>query len=401
MISKHTQLTIISRAILLLSNFLMIVYTTRCFGAEGRGVISYVLACVSIINILTNVSGGSTLTYHVPKFSTKELFTYHLFLSGFFALSGTLVMSIVTNGKFWSYIFFISLGYAWVNGVANIFLGKKLYVTYNALVVSLSVLPLIIFSILIAINYTLTLELYFYCMYASLAVLSIVGFVLMLKICGWPEAMLDTGKWKKLTMYGIKNELSYLLQFLSYRVSYFFILSKMGYSALGQFSVAIALAESIWVVSRSMSTIHYTDVLHSANMMENRRKTHRQALKGIFLSFLLAVIIFFVPSEWYIFLFGENFSSVKYLLTYILPGVLAIAFTNLHGHYFSAKGDQNILIIKSFIGLAANVVLLSLLIDTFKINAVFIATNVSYTISSVILAYYFYFVDRKRISCNS
>jgi O-antigen/teichoic acid export membrane protein len=91
-----------------------------------------------------------------------------------------------------------------------------------------------------------------------------------------------------------------------------------------------------------------------------------------------------VPEKIYLFLFGEEFEGVRILVLYLLPGILAVAVANIIGHYFSATGQMNILIIKSSLGLAVTVVLLVLLLKKYGLVAACLTIDITYL---VILAY--------------
>jgi len=68
---------------------------------------------------------------------------------------------------------------------------------------------------------------------------------------------------------------------------------------------------------------------------------------------------------------------------------MAIAVSNLYGHYFAGIGKLTILRNKSLIGLAATIILLPLLINKYQLTGVCVTLNISYIASSVYLWYKF------------
>ncbi len=66
---------------------------------------------------------------------------------------------------------------------------------------------------------------------------------------------------KSLFNYGWKTQLSAFIQFLNYRLSYYFLEYFKGIASVGVFSVGVAFSEAIWMVSRSLSVIIYSDVV--------------------------------------------------------------------------------------------------------------------------------------------
>ena len=194
---------------------------------------------------------------------------------------------------------------------------------------------------------------------------------------------------KSIFHYGINNEFNYFIQFLNYRLSYYFIAKILGLAQLGVFSIAVSITEAVWIISRSMSTIHYSNVINSDDKIKSRLETRSYARQSLLISLLVIGVTVLVPDSVYQFVFGKEFVEVKRFIIYLSPGVMAIAVSNLYGHYFAGVGKLNILRNKSLIGLGATIVLLPLLINKYQLTGVCITLNVSYIASSVYLWYKF------------
>jgi O-antigen/teichoic acid export membrane protein len=65
----------------------------------------------------------------------------------------------------------------------------------------------------------------------------------------------------------------------------------------------------------------------------------------------------------------------------MIPGILAVAVSNIYDHYFSGIGNLKLLRNRSFIGLGATLILLPLLIGRFHLTGVCITMNISCLIS--------------------
>ena len=155
------------------------------------------------------------------------------------------------------------------------------------------------------------------------------------------------------------------------------------------FSIAVSVTEAVWIISRSMSTIHYSDLVHSDDKIKNRSGTVRYARQSLLISAVILAVAALIPVNVYQFIFGNEFSDVKKYMLCLSPGVIAIAVSNLYGHYFAGTGRLNILRNKSFAGLPATVLLLPILIKKFQLTGVCITLNISYIISSAYLWYKF------------
>ena len=72
MFFKNILKTLISKFLILIINFMLVILTTNLWGAEGRGIISIVVANMAIIAILNNVLGGYCITYFTPKIGFEK-----------------------------------------------------------------------------------------------------------------------------------------------------------------------------------------------------------------------------------------------------------------------------------------------------------------------------------------
>jgi O-antigen/teichoic acid export membrane protein len=190
--------------------------------------------------------------------------------------------------------------------------------------------------------------------------------------------------------YGWKNQLSALIQFLNYRLSFYFLEHYEGISAVGIFSVGITFAEAIWTITRSIAVVLYSEVINSKNRAESILKT-KHSLKisfSLMVIFILGIII--IPSSVYELIFGRAFRATKEIMVILAPGIIAIAMSDMIGYYFSGIKELKILNIKSIAGLFATIAFSVILIPKYGIYGAGIATVSSYCLSAFILFYHFY-----------
>jgi len=183
---------------------------------------------------------------------------------------------------------------------------------------------------------------------------------------------------KMMTGYGMKSELSYFIQFLNYRLAYFFISSWLGLSQLGLFSVAVAVSEAVWIIGKSISAILYADVLNTSAPRLRIVKTRKALRQGFLLTLLALILLALVPEKIYLYLFGAEFQGVRIMVLDLMPGILAVGVANIIGHYFSATGQMNILIIKSSVGLSVTVLLLMLFLKKYGLQAACFTIDLAY-----------------------
>jgi O-antigen/teichoic acid export membrane protein len=159
----------------------------------------------------------------------------------------------------------------------------------------------------------------------------------------------------------------------------------------------VAISESVWIISRSMSAVHFSNVINSDDHIKNRKETVEFAKQSLIISLGLLAIAVIIPSFVYQYIFGNEFGDIKIFILYMVPGITAIAVSNLYGHYFAGTGKLKILRDKALFGLAASLILLPLLTKKYQLTGVCISLNVSYLISSI----YLYLKFRKEQKNNT
>ena len=187
---------------------------------------------------------------------------------------------------------------------------------------------------------------------------------------------------KNILTYGIKNEFNYLIQFLNYRLSYYFIAEMLGLAELGVFSIVVSISEAVWIISRSMSAVHFSNVINSDDQLKNRHDTVVFVRQSFLISTILIVLSVIIPEKIYQVVFGNEFGDVRRFILYMSPGIIAIAVSNLYGHYFAGTGNLKILRNKSLIGLVITLGLMPVLVKKLTLTGACISLNISYILSS-------------------
>ena len=391
MLSKNTTFTIGSKLLILLANFVLVVFSTRIWGSEGRGEIALVLANVSIITIFSNIFCGSTVAFHTPREKRDFLLTVSLVGAVIISLAGALVFSALFGFHYFLPLFLISLLISLTSAISTYWLGKNNIKNYNLITILSPVCILVALVVLYFLFNKKALDTYYQAYYAGTGAALFVGIagLLLSEHYRVPEIKFD--RVKSIFNYGVNNEFNYLIQFLNYRLSYYFIARLIGLAELGVFSIVISVSEAVWIISRSMSAIHFSNVINSDDQLKSRNETIAFARQSLWISLLVLGLSVLIPESLYQFIFGDEFGEVKKFIIMLLPGIVSIAVSNLYGHYFAGTGELKILRNKSLIGLAATLILLPLLISKYKLTGVCISLNVSYILSS----FYLWFKFRK------
>ncbi|HEX3006645.1 MAG TPA: polysaccharide biosynthesis C-terminal domain-containing protein, partial [Bacteroidales bacterium] len=272
-----------------------------------------------------------------------------------------------------------------------IFVGSGNIKWYNYFNTLLPLLHVIFILLLKYFCNDLPVGYYFLALCISLGTVIIVSWLKVRSQMGDGSLSIHRSVVKTTFDYGWKNELSYLLQFLNYRFSYFLILYfDEDYHSVGIFSVGVALAESIWLFSRSISINQYSAILNHGDSETAKKLTTQSAKLSTYVSLFITGVLLIMPARLYGLIFGAEFSSVKSILFMLAPGIIAIAISNIYGHFFAAIGQQRTLIVKSIVGLACNIILSFAFIPVLSVTGACMAVSVSYLASSVYLGMMFY-----------
>lgn len=382
--------TFVSKVLILLINFAVLTLTTNYFGLEGRGLISIIMADMAIIVIFNNILGGNSVVYFMNKVGLSRL----VLPAVIWIILSTIILSFVFAFIHTQQSYFILLPLTLITSFFAlnllIFIGKEKIQLFNVF----SLLPpflLLIFSLgFIYLFKNRTVNGYLFSYFLSQAVVFIVSLIFIRKYLIKQEILISKDIVKRAFSYGWKNELSYFIQFLNYRLSYFFILYYQDITSVGLFSVAIVVSESIWLMAKSITTVQYSKIVNLDNPNAAIELTKKSAKLSFYATLAMLVVLAVIPSWVFGFVFGKDFGPIKQLLFLLMPGILSIAVSNVYGHYFAALNQMRVLIVKSAIGLVFTVLLSIVLIPMWGIKGVCIVTSVSYLSSSVYLFFAFY-----------
>ncbi|MEG1556003.1 MAG: oligosaccharide flippase family protein [Bacteroidales bacterium] len=385
--------TILSKGFILILNFAIVVFTTQLWGAEGKGIIALFVADLGLIGIFANVFTGSSVSYYFSKIGKSKLATQGYCWVFFVSAVAAIVTSLTGENNLTVFLFIVSVFLGILAFQNSLFIGSQKIRNYNIITV-LQPLLLLIFMFFFHFGFhDLGYYSYFYGQITSLFIILIICGIMQNKDSGNIVWDLNKEAIKQSFSYGWKTELSNFLQFFNYRLSFYLLHYFIGINSVGIFSIGVALSEAIWVISRSMSLVQFSNVIKQGDTESSKKETISISKYSFWGSLLCLLVLLALPSSLFGFIFGSEFSSVKEVVLFLSPGILAISVSNVFGNYFSAIKKLNILIIKSAIGLLVTLVLSLWLIPILEIQGACISNSVSYLISSMVLILYFF---RKR-----
>jgi O-antigen/teichoic acid export membrane protein len=379
---------------------LVSVLISRELGAEIKGDHALFVVGVSLIHLFTNLFGGGALGYLAPRHPLSflvKLSTSWSIVSGFACGIILWALGLLPEGFEWS-ILVSGVLYACWSSYVTLLLGRQQNAAYNFLqflnpLMSAGFLWLLLFfwqKSLWSFAYGYTL---------SQGITVVVSLLWVLRLS---ESRTDwePRSWKNLFTHGIFIQLANLTQFMNYRVLFYLIDEFFGRAFLGVYSNALALAESVWMISKSISTVQFSKIVNTHSDAEARTITKKYIPISGVVSFFGIALLLLIPASCFTFLFGKDFSEVSNLMVWLSPAVLALSIGNIYAHYFAGKGLNRINFYGSLINLVALVLLFFVFKNTLKEFSAPLSASLSFVITALYQAgmYYWGKAGRERIS---
>jgi len=389
MINKKALATFFAKSVTLGISFLLVILTSRLWGAEGRGLIALIVADIAIISIISNIATGSSISYYTPKIGFNSLFPSSILFGFILVIISALGFSFFHGFHYFQFLFIVSILIAYLTMIMSFSVARENIKLYNLVTFLMPGLTIIFVLFLYYIVGYKNVENYFYAQYLAFGLILIYLFIMFTRKYKLKEIKLSLEATPKLLKYGVQNELSTFLQFLNNRLSYYFIAEYIGMAMLGVFSVAMSVSEAILILSRSLAIVQYSKVLNQSDQNKNIILTKQNVILCLIATSLLMLFLVFLPASIYNYIFGKGFINVKHYTILLFPGILILSVSNLWGNYFSAIGNLKVLKRKSALGLVVTLIFAILLVPKYNLTGACITMNLSYFTSSLYLFIHF------------
>lgn len=379
-----------ARALSAVINLLIAIILSQYLGPAGKGIQSLIITTITFVLVFANLVGGATLVYLVPRYAPSllilpsYLWTILVSMVSYFVL----LLFPVVEEAFILHICVLSTLNSFVAINTSILIGREKISTSNLI----SLIQPFILIISLLIFFTIKDEPgildYIYSLYFSFGLSVLVSFAYYNKYCG-RISLHSLKEYRQIAIemarYGILNQVAHITQMLSFRLSYYVLDHYHGEAAVGVYSNGISLAESIWLIAKSISMVQYARIANIDDRIEAAKLTVRLIKFSLAASLIILIPLMLLPSSFFVFIFGDGFSGTRMVIWTLSVGVLVYNFSILTGHYFSGTGRYQVNAIASSLGLVASVILYFTLIPKFSLAGAGLATSISYLITTIIL----------------
>ena len=201
---------------------------------------------------------------------------------------------------------------------------------------------------------------------------------------------------KQAVTYGYKAHLSNILAFVNYKADIFLVNMLINPAAAGIYVVAVRLAERLWLLSQSVSTVILPRLSELSLVKENRKLLTPIICRTVVAVTLASAILLACLAYPLIALFfgAEYFQAIKALL-FLLPGIVAGSGARILANDIAARGRPELNMYFSIIVVIINITGNILLIPIYGLVGAAVATSSAYLLNFLLRL-----VVYKRISGN-
>ncbi len=375
-------------------NLLIAILISQYLGAGGKGEQSIILASITIILLVDNLIGGASIIYLAPRTGIKNLITTSYSWAIFISVGCYLVL----NSFAWldqKHVFTISF-VSGLNSIisinSSILVGKEKIHKSNLLSFSIPFLTLMVIILQVFNQASKTIDLYILAIYIAYGTTLILSLFLISKELTKEDVFqpkLLTNTFKTLIFYGFQNQIAHIFQLLSFRLSYFLLEINHGQKAVGIYSNGLSIIESIWLITSSISLYQYSRISNSDDKEFSLKLTEKLTKLGLLLAFISLIIALFIPSEFYIWLFGNEFGELSAIIRLMAPGIWIFNYALILGHYFSGVGKYYVNAIASGCGFLITILLSFFIFPKMTVYDAALTAVISYFTTSLVVIYFY------------
>lgn len=376
--------TVAARVVITAMNLLLIIAAGQMLGAQGLGSISMLLLGVTIVLLLNHVVGGGGLVYVVPRHGVRMLlgpsYAWAL-VTAAVAMGLQSVAPLATEDLV---VHVVALGFLQsLNSIhLNILLGRERIALQNSILVGQAVLQFAAFLLLLDLHGS-SLGDYILATYVAHGATALVSGYFALQHLGPAEASEQPSAWSALFRQGGLAQGANLLQLLNYRAAYYMIEHFRGLGALGIFSVTTQLAESAWLVPKSIGGVLYSKMSNMWEAEQQRTLTLTLLKASMLVGALCSFVLVLLPEGLYTLVFGQDIRDLHPILYWMVPGLVAMSGSQVLSHYLSGTGRILHNTIGSGLGVLVTLPLGWFLIPRYGLQGAAMTASMAYTLSAI------------------
>ncbi len=378
--------------------FCTLLITTRWLGSDVRGEISLIQLGITMVHIVSDIIGGTALVYMAPRARLSTL----LFAGWIWAIvtaAGIGYLMIRTGiipEKYTAEVLIAALLLSLNSINMNILLGQERISAYNVLLYLQGALMLGTMFTSVVLFDGQGAEPYLHACYVAYGGCFIAGLYFVLSKPHVPKLSESRPILLVLFTTGLFTQLATLTHQWSIRMNYkaLEVQPGEGLKSVGLYSTAISLGEAILLFAASVAAVLMARISNETNNELSRKRTLRLSKLSIGVTMPAVVFFALLPSSFYTWLLGPEFSGVKSSFVTIAPGIILLSFGTVFGHYFSGLGKQYMNFFSGLFALMLTICCITFLIGTFGLIGAGLTASIAYGGLSIFIFLLFMFTGR-------
>lgn len=391
---KRIATTFGTRFVTALINFLVVVAVSQFLGAEGKGEQGIIITTIALVLLFSNIIGGASLVFLAARYQARQLLipSYIWSIAVGMVWAVALYFSGLVPQEMAFHIALLSVINSWASVNTNVLVGKEEIGKSNLVNLIQSLTVIIVFTAVVLLAGERNIYAYIWALYASYCSMFVVSILFSLPYLK-NNSSLPQAPYKAiirdLFFFGFMNQLAHIAQLLSFRLSYYLLEAYTGLKSVGVYSNGVSLMEAVWMISGSIALVQYAKIANSTDKKYSQQLTARLTRYGLWASLIVLIPLVFLPSGFWVFIFGPGFSEVNQVMWWLAPGVLVFNYALVTGHYFSGTGKYYVNAIASAAGLLVTIGLAIWLIPLYSFKGAAFTASISYFITSGIVLLWF------------
>jgi O-antigen/teichoic acid export membrane protein len=180
-----------------------------------------------------------------------------------------------------------------------------------------------------------------------------------------------------------------LAQFLNYKLDVFVVGYFAGRTSVGRYTLAVSLAQLLWLMSSSVASVLLPKVAASSDPSVIIQHTARVTRLSLWATAVGAVALALLATQAIPALYGEAFRPSITALLWLLPGIVVFSIATVLAAYIAGTGKPHLNLFVSAFSLIVTIALDLVLIPKLNIVGAAIASTVSYSVSALMLIFFF------------
>jgi len=376
----------------------------RTVGPAGKGTLDLIIATAALLAMVLSISLPQGVTFVVAqgKVAANVIASHLVFVSIVQAVIALLVLSILRFTNYFETFLpnwgvWIIAGvvlYVWVDLISKfwsaILTGQQQIAVVNNSEFIGRVAQFTSLFILCGALYLSGKQLSVgYLFLVAFAASALIGVLLLASLGFKFELSRDLSGLKAAWAFAVPCYAANLAQFLNYKLDVFVVGYFAGRTSVGRYTLAVSLAQLLWLMSSSVASVLLPKVAASSDANVIVQHTTRVCRLSLWATAAGGVALAVLATQAIPVLYGEAFRPSIMALLWILPGIVIFSIATVLAAYIAGKGKPHLNLIVSGCSLIVTIALDFALIPRLNIVGAAIASTASYTLSALMLIFFF------------